>query len=48
MYQVLSGKSKNKGQYDASTNDLFALGLSILNIGTGNSIQGFYGLNGKV
>lgn len=38
LYFVLTGKGKKKGQYDAMTNDLFALGLSILNIGTGQSI----------
>lgn len=34
----MTGKGKKKGEYDAITNDLFSLGLSILNIGTGNSI----------
>jgi hypothetical protein len=35
---ALTGKGKKKGEYDATTNDIFALGLSILQIGTGNSI----------
>ncbi len=45
---ALTGKGKKKGEYDATTNDIFALGLSILQIGTGNSIQGFYAANGNV
>jgi hypothetical protein len=38
LYQALTGKGKKKIEYDATTNDLFALGMSILNIATGNSV----------
>jgi hypothetical protein len=34
----LTGKGRKKIEYDATTNDLFALGLTILNLGTGNSV----------
>lgn len=48
LYEALNGKGKKKVEYDATTNDLFALGMSILTIGTGNSVQAFYGPDGKL
>ena len=48
LYQALTAKGRKKIEYDATTNDLFALGLSILTIGTQGSVQAFYGQDGKV
>lgn len=47
LYKKLKGKDKTMS-YHAQNNDIFALGLSILYLGTGNSIQDIYLPNGEL
>ena len=47
LYNRIDGKNKEQ-QYDRKSNDTFALGLSILEAGLGNSVQDIYEKKGVV
>ena len=47
MYKKIQGKD-NSSKYDPFKNDVYALGLSILEVGNGKSIKDIYNTNGTV